>query len=53
MSQDDFYDDEPIHDEGTGLANGVIVVTGIILIAAIYLMSKVTADQYPGVGWLG
>ena len=49
---DDFYEDEPAGDEGVGIANGMIIITGLILIAAIYIMSKVSADQY-GVGWLG
>jgi len=51
MSDDDFYDDEPADDEGTGIANGMVIVTGLILIFAIYLMAKISAEQY-GVGWL-
>jgi len=29
-----------------GIANGMVIVTGVILIAAIYLMWKISAGQY-------
>jgi len=45
MSDDDFYDDEPDGDDGVGIANGMVIVTGVILIAAIYLMWKIAAGQ--------
>jgi hypothetical protein len=51
MSDDDFYDDEPMDDEGTGIANGMVILTGLILLGAIWLMLTIAKEQY-GVGWL-
>ena len=45
MSDMDYADDDYV-DEGAGLANGVVVVTGLVMIVAIYLMLKALADQY-------
>ena len=42
----DEYDDDLPADPGVNIANGIVVVTGIILILAIYTMSQVTADLY-------
>ncbi len=47
----DEYEDDLPEDSGVNIANGIVVVTGLVLILAIYTMSKVSADLY-GAGWL-
>ena len=47
----DEYDDDLPPDPGANIANGIVVVTGIVLILAIYTMAKVSAELY-GVGFL-
>jgi len=47
---DEYEDDLPV-DPGVNIANGIVIVTGLILILAIYTMSQVSADLY-GAGWL-
>ncbi len=47
----DEYDDDLPPDPGVNIANGIVVVTGLVLILAIYVMAKIAADQY-GVGLL-
>ncbi len=49
MANDEY--DAPAGDDGVNIANGIVVVTGIVLILAIWAMCKVSADQYQ-VGWL-
>jgi hypothetical protein len=46
---DDNYDDELPVDNMAGLANAMIILTGIVLLIAIFLMWKVSGDLY-GVG---
>ena len=50
MANDD-YDDELPADNMAGMANAMIIITGIMLIGAIYLMWDLSASQY-GVGAL-
>ena len=47
----DEYDDDLPADPGVNIANGIVIVTGLILILAIYTMSKVSAELY-GAGFL-
>ena len=42
---DDYEDDLPA-DPGVNIANGIVVVTGLVLILAIYVMYKIAADHY-------
>jgi NADH:ubiquinone oxidoreductase subunit 4 (subunit M) len=43
---DDNYDDELPADNMAGLANAMIILTGILLLIAIILMWKVTGEMY-------
>ena len=44
MSDMDYAEDDYV-DEGAGLANGVVIVTGLVMIVAIYLMLKALAGM--------
>lgn len=46
MSND--YDDELPPDNMAGMANAMIIITGIMLIGAIFIMWQLQADQYGG-----
>jgi hypothetical protein len=48
---DDFNEDDLPQDPGVNIANGIVVVTGLVLILAIYTMN-VVADQLYDTGWL-
>ena len=47
----DEYEDDLPEDPGVNIANGIVVVTGLVLIAAIYTMHAV-ADKLYDTGWL-
>lgn len=47
----DEYEDDLPEDAGVNIANGIVVVTGLVLIGAIWVMQMVARDLY-GVGWL-
>jgi hypothetical protein len=47
----DEYDDDLPADPGVNIANGIVIVTGIVMLLAIYTMASVTADLYQ-TGWL-
>ena len=47
----DEYEDDLPADPGVNIANGIVIVTGIVLILAIYTMSQVSADLYAA-GWM-
>lgn len=47
----DEYDDDLPEDPGVNIANGIVIVTGIVLILAIYTMASVSNDLY-GAGFL-
>jgi hypothetical protein len=47
---DDYEDDLP-EDAGVNIANGIVVVTGLILILAIYTMNVVASNLYD-TGWM-
>ena len=49
MADDDYEDDLP-EDPGVNIANGIVVVTGLVLILAISTMNSV-ADKLYGAGW--
>ncbi len=46
----DEYEDDLPEDAGVNIANGIVVVTGVVLIVAIYTMNLV-ADSLYGVGF--
>jgi hypothetical protein len=48
----DEYDDDLPEDTGVNIANGIVVVTGIVLILAIYTMSQASASFYAA-GFMG
>lgn len=50
MAQDN-YDDEIPQDNMAGLANAMIILTGILMLIAVIAMLKLSADMY-GVGLL-
>lgn len=43
---DDFADDELPADNMAGLANGMIILTSVILITAIILINMASTDTY-------
>ena len=45
------YEDELPEDPGVNIANGIVVVTGLVLILAIYTMHVVAKNLY-STGWL-
>ncbi len=47
----DEYEDDLPADPGVNIANGIVIVTGIVLILAIYTMASVSAELY-NVGFL-
>ena len=51
MARDDEYDDELPEDNMAGLANGMIILTTVVLIVAWYLVADISAAKY-GVGLL-
>ncbi len=53
MARDDmeYADEEPAADSGAGLANAMIITTGIVLVIACWLIWTASADSY-GVGML-
>jgi hypothetical protein len=46
----DEYEDDLPQDPGVNIANGIVVVTGLVLIVAIFTMNLV-ADKLYGAGW--
>ena len=44
------YDEDLPEDPGVNIANGIVVVTGLVLILAIWTMNSV-ADKLYGAGW--
>jgi hypothetical protein len=49
MARDDNFDDELPQDNMAGLANAMIILTGVALLVAIFIMMKASGDMY-GVG---
>ena len=47
----DEYDDDLPADPGVNIANGIVIVTGVVMILAIYTMASVSAELY-NVGWM-
>ena len=43
---DDYSDDDLPADNMAGLANGMIILTSVVLIVAIFAMLKLCADHY-------
>ena len=47
----DEYEDDLPEDPGVNIANGIVVVTGLVLILAIYTMN-VVAEKLYDTGWM-
>jgi len=47
----DEYEDDLPEDPGVNIANGIVIVTGVVLILAIYTMASVSSELY-NVGFL-